>query len=484
MLTCHSRKSTGVFKTINDGCIPLRRGPGIKPLIFTIPVKTVRCFANNKPWITSDIKQLLNQKKQAFRNGDRVRLRGVQHELRRTLKQAKVDYKNKVEGKLRDNNIKEVWKGMRNITGFKKKNGQVFEEDVDKANDFNQFYNRFDRGGGCCPDPAGRVSPAVTSVTSTTSDTPSAAAFSSSLVYPLCCSGIPKPVSAAPTTTLLLTLPSWSSLTGSCHLSSASVDTATSDQRSLSLTIEEVRAELRRLHTGKAAGPDGVCPKLLKDCATQLAEPLHNLFNLSLQTEKVPVLWKTSCLVPVPKTGRPVEMNDYRPVALTSHIMKTLERLILRHLKPQVAQELDPLQFAYQEHIGVEDAVLFMLHRAYAYLDVPGSYVRIMFFDFSSAFNTIQPLILRDKLVSIGVAPSLTNWITDYLTSRLQFVKLGKCVSGSLECSTGAPQGTVLAPFLFTLYTSDFKYNSESCHIQKYSDDTAVVACVRAGTRG
>jgi len=50
-----------------------------------------------------------------------------------------------------------------------------------------------------------------------------------------------------------------------------------------------------------------------------------------------------------------------------------------------------------------------------------------------------------------------------------------------LECSTGAPQGTVLAPFLFTLYTSDFRYNSKSCHIQKYSKDTAVVACVHGG---
>ncbi|KAJ8272962.1 hypothetical protein GJAV_G00095560 [Gymnothorax javanicus] len=81
----------------------------------------------------------------------------------------------------------------------------------------------------------------------------------------------------------------------------------------------------------------------------------------------------------------------------------------------------------------------------------------------------------------MGVAPSLTSWIMDYLTSRPQLVRLGNGVSETLESSTGAPQGTVLAPFLFTLYTSDFKYNSESCHIQKYSDDTAMVACVRSG---
>ena len=157
---------------------------------------------------------------------------------------------------------------------------------------------------------------------------------------------------------------------------------------------DEVRMELRRLRPGKATGPDDVCPRLLKVCVDQLAEPLQLLFNLSLQEGRVPVLWKTSCLVPVPKAGRPAELNDYRPVSLTSHIMKTLERLILRHLRPQTIHALDPLQFRYREHTGVDDTLLYLLHRAYSYLDELGSQVRIMFFDFSSAFNTIQPLLL------------------------------------------------------------------------------------------
>lgn len=96
-------------------------------------------------------------------------------------------------------------------------------------------------------------------------------------------------------------------------------------------------------------------------------------------------------------------MNDYKPVALMPHIMKTLERLLLHHIRPQVAQEQEPLQFAY--------------------LDVPDSYVRVMFFDFSSAFNTIQPPILRGKLRGMGVAPSLTSWIMDYLIATTQFVR-------------------------------------------------------------
>ncbi|KAI3368275.1 hypothetical protein L3Q82_007821 [Scortum barcoo] len=98
-----------------------------------------------------------------------------------------------------------------------------------------------------------------------------------------------------------------------------------------------------------------------------------------------------------------------------------------------------------------------------------------MFFDFSSAFNTIQPRLLGDKLQLAGVDHHLTSWILDYLTHRPQFVRVQGFKSVRLFCSTGAPQGTVLAPFLFTLYTAGFSYNTPSCHLQKFSDDSAVV---------
>ncbi|KAI4891324.1 hypothetical protein NFI96_000961 [Prochilodus magdalenae] len=98
-----------------------------------------------------------------------------------------------------------------------------------------------------------------------------------------------------------------------------------------------------------------------------------------------------------------------------------------------------------------------------------------------SAFNTIQPLLLRDKLMKMEVDMHLVTWITDYLTGRPQHVRIRDCSSDTVISSTGAPQGTVLSPVLFTLYTSDFKYNSELCHMQKFSDDTAIVGCVCNG---
>ncbi|KAK0140949.1 hypothetical protein N1851_022059 [Merluccius polli] len=98
--------------------------------------------------------------------------------------------------------------------------------------------------------------------------------------------------------------------------------------------------------------------------------------------------------------------NDYRPVALTSHLMKSLERLVLSLLRPLVSSSLDPLQFAYQPRLGVEDTIIFLHHRACAHLDRPGSTVSIMFLDFSSAFNTIRPALLGSKLMAMQVDPS------------------------------------------------------------------------------
>lgn len=86
-----------------------------------------------------------------------------------------------------------------------------------------------------------------------------------------------------------------------------------------------------------------VCPRLLKACALDLGDPLQHIYNLSMQVGRVPVQCNTSCIVPVPKRLHPKELNDFRPVDLTSYVRKTKERLLLHHLKPQDQHALDPL---------------------------------------------------------------------------------------------------------------------------------------------
>ncbi|KAI3355901.1 hypothetical protein L3Q82_004450 [Scortum barcoo] len=98
------------------------------------------------------------------------------------------------------------------------------------------------------------------------------------------------------------------------------------------------------------------------------------------------------------------------------------------------------------------------LHTALTHLQLPKTYVRMLFVDFSSAFNTVIPekLILKlHNLGSPGLPSSLCHWIRDFLTNRPQVVRIGDNTSSTLVLNTGTPQGCVLSPALFTLFTSD-----------------------------
>ncbi len=102
----------------------------------------------------------------------------------------------------------------------------------------------------------------------------------------------------------------------------------------------------------------------------------------------------------------------------------------------------------------------------------------MLFIDFSSAFNTIIPQQLINKLSLLGLNNSLCNWILDFLTGRPQSVRVGHNTSSTTTLSTGAPQGCVLSPLLFTLLTHDCTAKFSSNHIIKFADDTSVVGLI------
>ncbi len=126
--------------------------------------------------------------------------------------------------------------------------------------------------------------------------------------------------------------------------------------------------------------------------------------------------------------------------------MKSFEKLVLAHLKDITGPLLDPLQFAYRANRSVDDAVNMGLHYVLQQLDRPGTYVRILFVDFSPTFNTIIPNLLLSKLTQLTVPTSVCQWITSFLTDRQQLVRLGKYTSNTRTISTGAPKGLPSLP--------------------------------------
>ncbi len=163
---------------------------------------------------------------------------------------------------------------------------------------------------------------------------------------------------------------------------------------------------------------------------------------------------KKSVIIPVPKNSKPSCLNDYRPVALTSTVMKVFERLLKKHICSSIPATLDPLQFAYRPNRSTDDAISQVLHSSLTHIDSKnGNYVRLLFIDYSSAFNTIVPTKLAVKLSDLGLNTSLCDWIQDFLTARPEVMKIGQFTSNSITLNVGAPQGCVLSPLLYSLYT-------------------------------
>ena len=193
--------------------------------------------------------------------------------------------------------------------------------------------------------------------------------------------------------------------------------------------------------------------------------------------------WKISNLIPVPKIPRAKLMKDFRPIALTSVLAKCMERIVCNKVSSCVQDLLDPLQFAYRARRGVEDATLSLLHNVTTHLDSTGTSVRILFMDMSSAFNTIQHHILLQKLSDLKIHTNLILWIKEFLRDRPQRVllslnnaKLPRVLSDTIILNSGAPQGCILSPVLFSLYINDIQINDAIISLIKYADDLALIA--------
>ncbi|GFR59118.1 Non-LTR (Long terminal repeat) retrotransposon and domain-containing protein [Elysia marginata] len=135
-------------------------------------------------------------------------------------------------------------------------------------------------------------------------------------------------------------------------------------------TEQEERCALTRLDVKKAAGPDNK-PRLLKTCSNQLAPIFTFIFNWSLVTgtSTIPLCFKQSTIIPVPKKPSTETLNDYRPVALTSLIMKCFEKFLPSYLSSLLPPNFDIFQFAYRINRSIDDAIAIETHKILTHLE-------------------------------------------------------------------------------------------------------------------
>jgi hypothetical protein len=239
----------------------------------------------------------------------------------------------------------------------------------------------------------------------------------------------------------------------------------------------DIEKIIDKIRIDVATGNDNISAKIIKDIKTTISPILTKLINIGYETNNFPNCMKQAIIKPIHKKESTDDISNYRPISILPTLSKVFERAAVDQLTKYLEENklLCKNQHAYRKSHSTITCLVELLNHIYQLLDRK-LFSAIVSMDLSKAFDSINHKLLLKKLATFGLAKSSISWIKSYLTNRKQTTKFKRYKSKEETVLSGIPQGSILGPLLFLVFSNDLaEVFTEETKMVAYADDSQLV---------